>query len=42
MDCWTTQGTVFPSGFVADPTIDVYQESLAGKAAADDTNISLC
>ncbi|OJA12850.1 hypothetical protein AZE42_02428 [Rhizopogon vesiculosus] len=34
-------GTAFPSGFVADPTIDVYQEPLSPTSAADEYNISL-
>ncbi|KAG2052288.1 amidase [Suillus hirtellus] len=34
-------GAVFPTGLVADPTIDIYQESPRPMSAADEYNISL-
>jgi hypothetical protein len=35
-------GAVFPTGLVADPTVDVYQKSPSPMSAADEYNISLC
>ncbi|KAG1792760.1 amidase signature domain-containing protein [Suillus plorans] len=34
-------GAVFPTGLVADPTVDIYQESPRPMSAADEYNISL-
>ncbi|KAG1740784.1 amidase signature domain-containing protein [Suillus paluster] len=34
-------GTAFPSGLVADPAIDIYQESPSPMSAADEYNLSL-
>jgi amidase len=34
-------GAVFPTGLVADPTVDVYQKSPSPMSAADEYNISL-
>ncbi|KAG1875956.1 amidase signature domain-containing protein [Suillus tomentosus] len=34
-------GTAFPSGFVADPAIDIYQEPPSPMSAADEYNLSL-